>query len=39
MSSNKKFFIYYSRVSAKEDLNIESDTSELILDKYNKEVY
>ena len=39
MSSNKKSFIYYSRVSVKEGLNIESNTSELMLDKYNKEVY
>ena len=39
MSSNKKYFIYYSRVSVKEGLNIESNTSELMLDKYNKEVY
>ena len=29
MTSNKKYFIYYSRV--KEGLNIESDTSELML--------
>ena len=39
MSSNKKFFIYYSRVSVKEGLKKESDTSELMLAKYNKEVY
>ena len=39
MSSNKKYFIYYSRVSLKEGLNMESNTSALMLDKYNKEVY
>ena len=39
MSSNKKYFIYYSCLSVKEGLNIELDTYELILDKYNKDVY
>ena len=39
MSSNKKYFIYYSRVSVKEGLCTDFDTSELILGKYDKEVY
>ena len=39
MPLNKKYFIYYSCVSVKQGLNIESNTSELMLDKSNKEVY
>ena len=39
MSSNKKYFIQYCRVSVSEGLNIELNTSELMLEKFNKEVY
>ena len=39
MFLNKKYFIYYSRVSVSQGLNIDLDTSKLILGHYNKEVY
>ena len=39
MSINKKGFIHYCCVSVSEDLNIELETSELMLQKFNKEVY
>ena len=39
MSINKKSFIHYCRVSVSEGLNIELETSELMLEKFNKEVY
>ena len=39
MSFNKKYFVYYSRVSISEGPNTELCTSELMLDKYDKEVY
>ena len=39
MSSNKKNFIYYYRVSVKEGLNTDMKTLELMLEKYDKEVY
>ena len=39
MSINKKSFIHYCRVSVSEGLNIELETSELMLEIFNKEVY
>ena len=39
MPSNKNFFIYYCRISVKEGLNTDLKTSELMLGKYDKEVY
>ena len=39
MSINKKSFIHYCRVSVREGLNIELETSELMLEIFNKEVY
>ena len=39
MSSNKKNFIYYYRVSIKEGLNTDMKTSELMLERYDEEVY
>ena len=39
MPSNKKYFIFYCRISVKEGLNSDLKTSELILGKYDKEVY
>ena len=39
MPLNKKFFIYYSHISVKEGLNTDLKTSELTLDKYDKQVY
>ena len=39
MLSNKKYFIYYCRISIKEDLNTDLKTSELMLSKYDKDVY
>ena len=39
MPLNEKYFIYYCRVSVSEGLNIDLDTSELMLDHYSKEVY
>ena len=39
MSLNKKYFIYYCRITVKEGLNTDLKTSELMLEKYNKEVY
>ena len=39
MPSNKIFFIYYCRISVKEGLNTDLKTSELMLGKYDKEVY
>ena len=39
MPLNKKYFIYYCRVSVSEGLNIDLNTSQLMLGKYNKEVY
>ena len=39
MPSNKKYFIYYCRISVKEGLNTDLKTSELMLGKYDKEVY
>ena len=39
MSFSKKYFIYYNRVSVSEGLNTELCTSELMLDKYDKEMY
>ena len=39
MASNKKYFIYYCRISVKEGFNTDLKTSELKLGKYDKEVY
>ena len=39
MPLNKKYFIYYCCVSVSEGLNIDLDTSKLMLGHYNKEVY
>ena len=39
MPSNKKSFIYYCHISVKEGLNTDFKTSELMLGKYDKEVY
>ena len=39
MSSSKKYYIYYHRVSIQEGLNIELNTSELMLGNYDKEIY
>ena len=35
----KKEFLYYSRISVSEGLNTESKTSELCLERYDKEFY
>ena len=37
--SDKKAFIYYCRISVSEGLNTELKTSELCLERYDKEVY
>ena len=39
MSSSKKYYIYYHRVSIQEGLNIELNTSELMLGNYDQEIY
>ena len=39
MSINKKSFIHYCCVSVSEALNIELETSELVLEKFNEEFY
>ena len=39
MSLNKKYFIYYCRVSIGQGLNTELSTSQLMLEKHDKEVY
>ena len=39
MSLNKKYFIYYCRVSVSEGLNIDLNTSQIMIGKYDKEVY
>ena len=39
MSLNKKYFIYYFRVSVSEGLNTELPTIQLMLEKYDKGVY
>ena len=39
MPLNEKYFIYYCCVSVSEGLNTELSTSELMLGKYDKEVY
>ena len=39
MSLDRKSFIYYCRISVKESLNTDLKTSELMLGKYDKEVY
>ena len=39
MPLSKKYFIYYCRISIKEGLNTDLKTSELMLGKYDKEVY
>ena len=37
--SNYKSFLYYSRISVSERLNTELKTSELCLERYDKEIY
>ena len=39
MPLNNKYFIHYCRVTVSEGLNTDLSTSELMLGKYNKEVY
>ena len=39
MPSNKKYFVYYYRISVKKGFNTDLKTSELLLGKYDKEVY
>ena len=39
MSLDKKYFIYYCCVSVKEGLSTDLNTTELMLGKYDKEVY
>ena len=39
MSLNKKYFIYYCRISVKEGLYTDLKTTELMLGSYDKEVY
>ena len=39
MSLNKKYFIYYCRISVEKGLNTDLKTLELMLGKYDKEVY
>ena len=39
MSLSKKYDIYYHRVSTQESLNIDLNTSQLMLENYNKEIY
>ena len=39
MSSSRKYYIYYHRVSIQEGLNIELKISELMLCNYDKEIY
>ena len=36
---NYKSFLYYSRISVSEGLNTELKTSELCLERYDKEIY
>ena len=35
----KKYYIYYHRVSTQEGLDIDLNTSQLMLGNYNKEIY
>ena len=37
--SNPKSFLYYSRISVSEGLNTELKTSEICLERYDKETY
>ena len=37
--SNKKSFLYYSRLSLSEGLNTESKTSQLCLERFDKDIY
>ena len=37
--SNKKSFLYYSRLSVSEGLNTESKTSQLCLERFDKDIY
>ena len=39
MPLNKKYFVYYCRLSVIEGLNKDFSTSQLLLDKYNKRIY
>ena len=36
---SKKYYVYYHRVTIQEGLNIELNTSELMLGNYDKEIY
>ena len=37
--SNKKSFLYYSRLRVSEGLNTESKTSQLCLERFDKDIY
>ena len=37
--SNRKYFLYYSRISVSKGQNTELKTSELCLERYNKEIF
>ena len=39
MSLSKKYYIYYHRGNTQEGLNIDLNTSELMLGNYNKKFY
>ena len=39
MCLSKKYYIHYHRVSTQEGLNIDLNTSQLMLENYNKEIY
>ena len=39
MSLSRKYYIFYHRVSTQEGLNIDLNTSQLMLGNYNKEIY
>ena len=39
MPLHKKYFIHYYRVSVSEGLNTELSTSDLMLEKFDKEVF
>ena len=39
MSKNRKGFIHYCRVSVNDGLNTDLSTSDLLLDKFDKEIF
>ena len=39
MSSSKKYYVFYHCISIQEGLNIELNTTELMLGNYDKEIY